>query len=275
MLAVPGAELFTLEVGQGAPLFVLHGGPGASHDYLRPQFDALASKDATVDAVASKSGRKLVYYDQRGGGRSPLAPSVKPGTWQDHVADLDLMRSHQNVARADLVGYSWGGLLALLYAVTHPDRVGKLALVSPAPATSRDRAIMKERMAAAGKRPEVEALRATLDPHDREARFALAVAGYFWDPRRALELSRFVVKASAEQAVWASLGDYDLLPDLARLSVEAFVFHGVDDPIPVESARETANALGAPILELPRCGHVPYIEAARHLFPSLSAFLAA
>jgi proline iminopeptidase len=265
MLAVPGAELFSLEVGEGAPLFVLHGGPGASHDYLRPQFDA----------IASNSGKRLIYYDQRGGGRSPLLPSVKPGTWQDHVADLDLMRSHQNVARADLVGYSWGGLLALLYAVTHPERVGKLALVSPAPATSRDRTIMKERMAAAAKRPEVEALKATLDPHDREARFALAVAGYFWDPRRALELSRFVVKSSAEQAVWSSLGDYDLLPDLAKISVDAFVFHGVDDPIPVASARETAQALGAPILELPRCGHVPYIEAARYLFPSLSNFLAA
>ena len=69
-LDVPGAELLLVEIGEGAPVVLLHGGPGASHDYLRPQMDRLAGP-----------GRRLVYYDQRGGGRSALAPGAQRIEW--------------------------------------------------------------------------------------------------------------------------------------------------------------------------------------------------
>src|SRR5205823_6130741 len=98
-------------------------------------------------------------------------------------------------------------------------------------------------------------------------------AGYFFDPRRALELTPFVVRERAEQAVWRSLGDYDLGPRLPSLRMPTLVAHGEDDPIPIEGARATADALGATFLPLERCGHVPYIEAADRLFPALARFL--
>ena len=65
-VAVRGVEIFTRRVGEGPPAVVLHGGPGAHHDYLLPGFDALAHR------------RELVYYDQRGGGRSP-GPARRAG----------------------------------------------------------------------------------------------------------------------------------------------------------------------------------------------------
>ena len=104
MVAVRGVELFVRRVGQGAPAVVLHGGPGAHHDYLLPGFDALAE------------GRELIYYDQRGGGRSPVARVVAVG-WTEHVADLDALRTTWGIERLTLAGYSWGGLLALLHQV--------------------------------------------------------------------------------------------------------------------------------------------------------------
>src|SRR5436305_11876415 len=108
MLEVSGAQLFTVEVGDGPDVAVmLHGGPGASHDYLRPGLDALAQPRR----------RRLFYYDQRGSGRSPLAAGVAPGTWREHVADLDAVRVQLGGAPMTLVGYSWGALLAMLYAV--------------------------------------------------------------------------------------------------------------------------------------------------------------
>src|SRR5438132_13967303 len=117
MLEVSGAQLFTIEVGHGPEVAVLlHGGPGASHDYLRPGLDALAAPDR----------RRLLYYDQRGSGRSPLAAGVAPASWQQHVADLDAVRAHLGGAPMTLVGYSWGALLALLYAVQHPAHVPRL-----------------------------------------------------------------------------------------------------------------------------------------------------
>ena len=120
MPSVRGVEIFVRRIGQGRPVVVLHGGPGADHEYLRPGFDALAQ------------GRELIYYDQRGGGRSPVARDVPVG-WTEQVADLEALRELWALDRMTIAGYSWGGLLALLYALEQPDRVERLALVSPAP----------------------------------------------------------------------------------------------------------------------------------------------
>jgi proline iminopeptidase len=263
MLAVPHAQLFTVELGDGPEVLVLlHGGPGASHDYLRPQLDALAAP-----------GRlRLLYYDQRGGGRSPLDAGTPAGTASDHVADLDRVREELDLDRLRLVGYSWGGLLALLYAVEHPERVERLALISPAPATAAGRDVMRARLEAATRRPEVAALKASLDPADRHARFALAVAGYFHDPRRALELTPFLVKQRAEEAVWRSLGEYDLRARLSTITAPVLIAHGREDPIPLSTAEETARLTRAQLVVLDDCAHVPYVEAADRLFPALRAF---
>src|SRR2546422_2446312 len=115
-----GVRLFTRRAGDGPPVVVLHGGPGAHHDYLLPQYDLLAR------------GRTLLYYDQRGGGRSPVGRDTPVG-WREHVADLEALRRHWSIDRLTLLGYSWGGLLAVLYWLEHPERVDRLALVSPAP----------------------------------------------------------------------------------------------------------------------------------------------
>src|SRR5438034_8686482 len=70
---------------------LLHGGPGAHHDYLLPQYDRLAR------------GRALLFYDQRGGGRSPV-PRDTPVGWQEHVADLESLRKRSEERR---VGKEW------------------------------------------------------------------------------------------------------------------------------------------------------------------------
>ena len=275
MLAVDGAHLFTLQYGDGPEVAVmLHGGPGAAHDYLRPG----------LDAVAEPNRRRLFYYDQRGSGRSPLASGVAPGGWREHVADLDAVRLHLGGTPLTLVGYSWGALLAMLYAVEHRDRVARLVLISPAPAAAHERAEAKARLAAMSARPSVQALRARLDAaatsaadsaaDRRRSRFALAVAGYFADPERALGLTPFMVKQAAEDAVWRSLGDYDLRPSLRGLGLPALVAHGTEDPIPLASARATAEALDAELVAIEHCGHVPYVEAPDALLPALRRFLA-
>src|SRR6266404_3201661 len=131
-----GVRLYTRRVGHGPPVVVLHGGPGAHHDYLLPQYDHLA-----------EGGRALLYYDQRGGGRSPVPRDVPVG-WREHVADLEALRGYWELDRLTVVGYSWGGLLALLYALEHPDRIARLALVSAAPVTAAWRDEFERRFAA-------------------------------------------------------------------------------------------------------------------------------
>ncbi len=267
--AVNDVALFERRIGAGPPTVVLHGGPGAHHDYLLPAFDALAT------------GRTLIYYDQRGGGRSAVDRDTPVG-WREQVADLEALRTLWGIDRLTLTGYSWGGLLAMLYAVTHPDRVERLALLSPAPAWKGGRAEFERRFQLRSQAPALlaarEALRASglreRDPAAHQARlFALAVGGWFHDPARADGLTPFRLTERTQRAVWDSLGEYDLRPSLQRLSLPAIVLHGDDDPIPWETARETADALGAPFHLLPGCGHVPYVEAFDRFVALLDGFL--
>lgn len=264
-----GIRIFERRTGTGPPTVVLHGGPGAHHDYLLPGFDALAG------------GRELIYYDQRGGGRSAVPREIPVG-WKEQVADLEALRRVWELDRLTLAGYSWGGLLALLYAIEFPDRVASLALISPAPAWREARVEFERRFAERNLAPELQRERAALresglrerDPSAYTQRlFELSVAPYFFDPVRARDLTPFRVTGRTQQEVWSSLGDFDLRPALARLSVQAFVMHGEDDPIPLATAQSVADLLGAELQAVPDCGHVPYVEAHEEFVRLVDGFL--
>jgi proline iminopeptidase len=266
---VRGVGIFERRTGAGPPTVVLHGGPGAHHDYLLPGFDRLAE------------GRSLIYYDQRGGGRSPVARDVPVG-WREQVEDLEALRQLWGLEQLTLAGYSWGGLLALLYALEHGDRVARLALVSCGPVWKAARAEFERRLAERNAAPEVQAARLALQQSGlreqspeayRRRMFELSVAGYFHDWRKARELTPFRITGRTQQEVWTSLGEFDLRPRLATLTQPALVLHGESDPIPIDAAEELARRLGTPLQRIAACGHVPYVEAPEAFARLLDEFL--
>src|SRR6185369_9845352 len=149
-----------------------------------------------------------------------------------------------------IVGYSWGALLAMLYAIeASANRAGpvpaQLALIDPAPVTRAYREQFEQEFARRQASPEIAALRTELNQSglresDPEAfkhrQFELSVAGYFADPRRARDLTPFRVTGRVQQSIWSSLGDFDLLPALGTLHLSSFVTHGRQDPIPLASS---------------------------------------
>ena len=266
---VHGVNIFERRIGSGPPVVVLHGGPGAHHDYLLPGFDALAHN------------RELIYYDQRGGGQSPV-PREAPVGWREQVADLEELRRQWGLETLTITGYSWGGLLAQLYATESPQRVGRLALVAPAPAWREMRLEFERRFAERNLAPALQQQRAELrasglreqNPAEYAQRvFELSVAPYFSDPARARDLTPFRVTGRTQQEVWSSLGDYDLRPALAGLEIPTIVIQGEDDLIPLESTRSVARLLKAEPNLLPHCGHVPYVEAHAEFVSLLDKFL--
>jgi proline iminopeptidase len=267
--SVRGVELFERRIGAGAPTIVLHGGPGAHHDYLLPGFDLLAE------------GRLLIYYDQRGGGQSPVARDVPVG-WEEQVEDLEALRTLWGLDRLSLAGYSWGGLLALLYATRYPHRVSHLALVSHAPVWRAARAEFEARFAERNLDPKLQEERKQLresglreqDPEAyRQRLFELSVVAYFCDPLKVRDMTPFRVTGRTIEEVWQSLGDYDLRPAIQQLRLPAMVLHGDCDPIPPATAETTARLLQAPFHLLPRAGHVPYVEAPEEFARLLNGFL--
>jgi len=260
-------------------LLVIHGGPGAHHDYLLPQMLALTEIGG---------GHELVFYDQRGGGRSRMSDR-EPITWQTHVQDLAAVIDEFNLGGAALVGYSWGGLLTMLYAsrVAQDGDVpvpGKLILIDPAPISRQYRSQFEQEFARRQSSADVERLRAELaashlrerDPEAyRQRNFELSVAGYFADPRRARDLTPFRVMARVQQSVWDSLGDFDLAADgsLSAIRAPSLIVHGRQDPIPLASSAAAAKSLHAQLVVLEDCGHVPYVERPGPLFSAISQFL--
>jgi pimeloyl-ACP methyl ester carboxylesterase len=273
--ALTPVPLFFRADGAGAPLLLLHGGPGAHHDYLYPQMLALAAR------------HRVITYDQRGGGQSKTDDPA-PITWRTQVDDLaTVIREFGLTHELTLVGYSWGALLAMLYAVqctADPSLAApsRMVLVSPAPITRAWRDAFEANLAERGRSERIAAMRADLaasglreqDPAAyRQRGFELSVAGYFADPHKATALTPFRVTGKVQQSVWQSLGDFDLTAALRAVKVPTLVIHGKDDPIPLASAEAAADALGAEFVVLEDCGHVPYVERPETLFASIERFL--
>ncbi len=117
-------RLFCKVIGKGSPLVVLHGGPGMSQVYLLPYMEELAKT------------HQVIFYDQRGCGQSEGSVNKDTISLAHFIDDIEAIRKHFAIKKITLVGHSWGGHLAMNYAVSHPEMVDKLVLINSTPATS-------------------------------------------------------------------------------------------------------------------------------------------
>jgi proline iminopeptidase len=229
----------------------------------------------------------LLLYDQRGGGRS-RASDNSPIGWRDHVADFAAICNESGISRPSLVGYSWGGMLALLCSIAQLDDASlpapsRLLLISPAPVTTAYRAEFDANLKARGNTPEIAQDRARLMASDlretdpdayRQRTFELGVAGYFADPAKAHDLTPFRVVGRVQQSTWESLREFDLRPGIERLRLPARIVFGRDDPIPAASSIDVSRSLQTEPVVLEHCGHVPYVEQPQKLWEAIDPFLA-
>jgi proline iminopeptidase len=265
---VPGSRLFVREVGNGPPLIVLHGGPDFNHRYLLPELDELAQNF------------RLIYYDQRGRGRSSLDVRPDDVKIESEVDDLECLRRHFGFVQIALLGHSWGGLLALEYATRHPVSTRCVILMNSAPVSYADRLASRSRRMAA----ESEAL-ARMEQLASEPRYPegdVAVEADYYrahfaatlqdgklldDLVRRLRLDfrpTDILKARAiETRLYAQTWDspqYDLLPALRACGVLARVIHGERDLFPLECARHIAEAVSTEVVLIRDSGHFSFLE---------------
>jgi proline iminopeptidase len=263
-------RLYVREVGSGLPIIVVHGGPDFDHEYLLPDFDRLAEP------------YRLVYYDQRGRGRSFTRERPGDVTIASEVADLDAIRDWSGSDSVAVLGHSWGGLVAMEYAVRYPDRVSHLILLNTAPASHADMLEFRRALAASRSPGEVARMTALTDDPTYLSGDIDADAEYYrihFRPalRRREHVDRVVERLRAafrpdgivaaraiEESLYAqtwSRADYDLIPRLRDLRVPTLVIHGDHDFVPVDIARHIASAIpGARLLVLGDCGHFAYLE---------------
>lgn len=281
-VAVGGATLYVREVGKGQPIVVLHGGPDFDHTYLLPDLDRLANS------------YRLIYYDQRGRGRSAEGVRPEDVTLASDIADLDKVRDHYRLARTAILGHSWGTVLALEYAIRHPDRVSHLILMNPAPASAADygqfRKERREKMGA-----DLDRIRAVAATDAFKAGDPDAVVAYYRihfkgalarpeDFERLMAImtpsfttSEAILKArQVEDRLMADTWDldgYDALPKLRSLNIPTLVIYSDHDFIPSFVSEHIAQALpAARFVTMKECGHFAYLECPEPVRKEIDTF---
>ena len=247
-------------VGHGLPVLLMHGGLGLDHTTLRPWLDPLS------DTV------QLVYYDHLANGGSDYTGEPSALTHDRWVDSADELREHLGHDRVVVFGHSYGALLAVEYALRHPERVAGLILTAVAPALDYPETVMAN---AKRKAPDEAALQAVMetlsgpveDDDGAAAAFRRIHPLYFaeYDARRhdaVLEDVRFRA-LSMNRSTFDCLPSYDVTARLGEIGVPTLVLSGADDWImPPEhaGARVARGVPGAEHVIFANSGHWPFVE---------------
>jgi len=257
---VNGTTLFCETVGDGAPCLCLHGGPGSDASGLR---NSLAP-------LAEALGLRLVLWDHRGHGRSEWV-DVRECTQDQLVADVEGVRQALGLGPALVLGISWGGFLALMYAARYPAAVRALAVVGAA----ASRAFMARAEANARSRatPAQWAAYRSLwegslaDDESFRTAFDIIRPLYFFDERlaavsiaaRSATRYRLAVRKFVIDHEYAR---YDCRGELSRIACPTLVAVGRHDWIcPVDQAEEIHRLIPHSTLAVfDKSGHSPPVE---------------
>jgi proline iminopeptidase len=273
---VNGIELFVKTVGAGGPVLVLHGGPGLDHSYLLPGLEGLAAEHT------------LIFYDQRGTGRSALEVDSAFISMEAFLGDIEAIRNLFGLERMDVLGHSWGTYLAMAYAARYPPRVSRLVLMNPIEPGSTYDAEVAGNLAArrtAADSVEMARLAGTPpglgDPDVLARYFAVGSRATFHDPSRSDELPiRFFASTLANVPrigpllFRASGGRADMWEELPGIRAPTLIVRGASDPTPPAMLERLAKAIpNAQSVVLEQSGHFPGVEVPEALTQVLTDFL--
>lgn len=276
LLDINGTSLYVRTIGEGTPIIFLHGGPGMEHAYFLPQMDALSEK------------YQLIYFDQRGMGRS--TPNVDTATMHipQLVADVEGIRQALGLEKIHLLGHSWGGLLAMHYAIAHQDKLHSLILMN---SLGADRQFNDSAAKVMMKRftPADIAERTVLvgsedfrnqTPAALEKAYRMSFKVNFYAPEKWLDSLRLFVPADQAQRgqllfpLYRDMQAYDLHPALESMNAPTLLLNGTYDATPaavwdlMEKALPKVSRVG-----IDEAGHFPFIEAPDQTLKALTAFL--
>jgi proline iminopeptidase len=267
-------SLFVKVTGQGYPLLLLHGGPGMDHTSLLP---LLPCGDRFT----------LIYYDQRCNGRSDGIP-VSTMTWDNLTADAEALRQKLGFDKWAVLGHSFGGMVALEYALRYPDSLSHLLLMDTCGDTRWVREHAPELLAKRGYgQAAVTAARrffnGQLEPGEVfRAAMKFSRAYYYRGSRRALvrEIpAGFKVKMQPEAQIFGFghlLKGWSVMDRLGQIQTPTLVLAGRDDfQFPPEHQAILADRLpNAELVLVERAGHNAPMERPDEVMATVRRFLA-
>jgi proline-specific peptidase len=261
------------------PVLFLHGGPGGTHDYLE-----------SLEPMAEK-GRRAIFYDQLGCGKSDLPDDTSLWTVETFVEEVGAVREHLDLERLHIFGSSWGGMLAMEYALTQP--IGVASMIVASSPSSIPQWVS-----------EANRLRSELPPDVQETLLRHEQAGTTSDPEyeqaaevfykrhvcRLDEWPDFVLRSfqfiaehgvvyntmngPSEFHVIGTLKDWDITSRLGEIRIPTLVITGEFDEATPAINRTVSSAIpGAESMIYPNASHMAHVEDPDGYMRVLDAFL--
>ncbi|MCP4290660.1 MAG: alpha/beta fold hydrolase [bacterium] len=275
-VSAQGADLFFKTLGTGDPIIVLHGGPGFDHRQFLPFIWELVE------------GHQVILYDQRGTGLSSGAVDSVSIHIDTFVADIEAVREHFGIDQMNLIGHSWGGILAMYYALEHPDQLRSLVLCST---TASIDAFDEMRANYVQLRtPEDNAALEEIgggdafnngDPEAWERFWRVWFRTYFHDRTQADRMDLVFLPNTINNCgpvagyVLGSIGSFELHDQLTSITCPTLVMHGLADPMPSSYAQKIHQAIpGSELVLAPKVGHWFFVDGTKIFTDSILGFLA-
>jgi proline iminopeptidase len=264
-------EIFSTTQGHGRPMLLMHGGPGLDHTYLRPWLDPLGDH------------AQLIYYDQGGNGRSNRPQSYEGISFDTLADEADALRASLGYERIILFGHSFGGSLALWYALRYSKHLDGLIVCDSVPVldypiNSANAGTPEQLQAAARGMSDPAALS---EDHLWRQAWMTVLPLYFhsYDPQRGAAMDE-AMHYSAKAFVHGNtrlLPTFNVLHQLGNIKVPTLVMAGRYDWItpPTPGAERIHAALpDSKLVIFEQSGHFPFIEEQETFIATVSAWIA-
>jgi proline iminopeptidase len=272
-IPIRDTSLYVDVIGHGAPLVLMHGGPGGDHWTLLP-FQRLADRFT------------LVFYDHRCNGRSVGAP-VSSMTWENLTADADALRERLGFETWAVLGHSFGGKVALEYALRYPERLSHLILMDTGGDSWWDQQHGPEVLAERGFSPRtVRLARRFFDGRTAPWEFlpTLMRLGRAYDPHTSFATAvrtMFAERRSKPRPKAHRFGfsrltrGWTVMDRLGKIRVPTLVMAGRDDFLfPPEHQEQLAEGVpNARVRIIERAGHNPHDERTDEVMEAVNDFI--
>ena len=273
-----GVDLFYRVVGPatGDYVLVLSGGPG----------EDIHSMQGIADELGKKY--RCIMWEQRGTGRSRL-PKYDASTinLNAYVEDIEALRRHLHAEKFIVIGNSWGMILGLAYAGTHPDAVRAVDTIGSGPITFEYLGVFSDNQLARLGACELEVRDFWKDPareaadSDRAAfeRLRAATVAYFYDRKKALlmaaELDPKDYNFHVPPAFLSAEGKYDFRPKLGTIAAPVLLVQGRQDLAGEANVCEAHSLIrNSTLAFIDKCGHMPWLEQPEQTWKIVDEFLA-
>lgn len=262
-LNVNGSQVYYKTVGEGEPMIIVHGGPVLDHSYLLPHLESLAKNF------------QLIFYDQRAAGKSSIDVDTSKMTINAFIDDIELIRKRLGFKKINLLGHSWGGLLAMGYGVKYSQNLDHLVLLNSMAPSVKDGQLESAEIANMQTEQDQFERQRILDGlkdenQDRlELINKLMLASFKSQMFDRSNLDKLVLKLPNDyelrSQVYQQLGpdmmSYNFEPDLFRIKCPTLILYGEMEPAVDLYADKMSGIIdGAQLAVISQSGHFPFIE---------------